>query len=190
MKFYKLSLILYLVLSGCCKDEIVESESLDEFEKSLIPYTSFQDLNFIDDQGTTIIAASQPKESMFDTRRAGPESCRLFEYEREINSLNFQSLDILIRIELNNESFTDFFLIVIREQSLPNEKFDLACEELFNLNIQERLKSLTVREFNFQNVLVFQNCSESAEIVQIIYSPTNGIEFIEFNNGAWLKLDN
>ncbi|WP_289040500.1 hypothetical protein [uncultured Zobellia sp.] len=190
MKLYKLSFLLFLVLGGCCKDEIVESKELNEFEKSLIPYNSFQELNFIDEQGNTVIANSQPKESIFDKRRAGPESCRLFEYEREINSLNFQSQNILIKIELNNESLTDFFLTVIREHALPNEKFDLACDELFSLTIQERLTNLTVNQFDFENILVFQNCSESAEIVKIIYSPTNGIEFIEFDNGTWLKLDN
>lgn len=189
MKIYKLSFLLFLVINGCCKDEIVETKTLDEFEKSLISYNSLQELNFIDDQGNTFIATSQPKESMFDTRRSGPESCRLFEYERETSSLNFQSQDILIRIELNNESFTEFFLTVTREQSLLNEKFGLECEGLFNLTIQERLTGLMVNQFDFQNILVFQNCSESAEIVKIIYSPTNGIEFIEFNNGKWLKLD-
>lgn len=188
MKFYKLSFILFLIISGCCKDEIVESYRLNEFEKSLIPYTSYQELTFIDDEGNTFIANSQPKESLIDTGRAGPESCRLTEYEKETTILNFQSKGLFIKLELTADYFTHFSLEITSNNSANNGLFDLACEGLFNLSIQERVTDTSINQFDFQNVLIFQNCSESTEIKRIIYSTINGIEFIEFNNGKWLKL--
>ena len=179
-----------LLFYGCgCEDEIVESYKLNEFEKSLIPYESYQELSFIDDEGNTFIANSQPKENIIDTNRAGPESCRLTEYEEETNFLNFQSKNILIKLELTADNFTYFSLGITSENSDNNGLFDLACEELFNLSIQERLTDISINQFEFQNVLVFQNCSESTEIERIVYSNINGIEFIEFNNGKWLKLN-
>lgn len=193
MKLHKITLILFLIISGCCKDEIVQSNKLNEFEKSLIPYISYQELTFIDNEGNTFIANSQPKEIIIDTDREGPESCRLTEYEEETNFLNFPSKDILLKLELRANYGTYFSLTVASESDNNNNnnngRFDLACEGLFNLSIEERLTDLSINQFDFQNILVFQNCSESTEIEQIIYSTINGIEFIEFSDGKWLKLN-
>ncbi len=188
-KILPLFAITLLIYSCICEDEIVESYKLNEFEKSLIPYTSYQELGFVDDEGNTFIANSQPKESIIDTNRAGPESCRLTEYEEETNFLNFQSKGILIKLELTADNFTYFSLGITSENSDNNGLFDLACEGLFNLSIQERLTDISINQFDFQNVIVFQNCSESTEIERIIYSNINGIEFIEFNDGKWIKLN-
>lgn len=178
-----------LIIHSCCKDEIVESYKLNVFEKILIPYTSYQEFNFIDDQGNTFIANSQPKESQIYTDRVGPESCRLIEFERETNFLNFQSKGILIKLELIADEFTYFSLRITSENSDNNGRFDLGCQGLFNLSIQERLTDISINQFEFKNVLVFQNCSESTGIERIVYSNINGIEFIEFDDGKWLKLN-
>lgn len=189
MKFYKVTLILFLIISGCCKDKIVESNRLNEFEKSLIPYISYQELTFIDDEENTFIANSQTKEIIIDTDRAGPESCRLTEYEKETNFLNFPSKDILLKLELTANYDTYFSLTITSESTNNNGRFDLACEGLFNLSIEERLTDLSIYQFNFQKILIFQNCSESTDIERIIHSTINGIEFIEFNDGKWFKLN-
>lgn len=189
MKFYQLTFILFFIISGCCKDEIVESYRLNEFEKTLIPYNSYQELSFTDNDGNIVVANSQPKESLIDTERAGPDSCKLTEYELETNFLNFPSKDILLKLELRAHYDTYFSLSSTSENTNNNEQFNLACEELFNLSIEERLTNISINDFDFQNILVFQNCSESTEIERIVYSPINGIQFIEFSDGKWLKLN-
>ena len=188
MKLDKITLILFFIISGCCNDEIVESFRLNEFEKSLIPYDSYNELTFIDNDGNTFIANSQAKESIIDTSRPGPESCQLTEYEYETNFLDFQSKDILIKLELSSLYDTSFSLSLTSDNSDNNGVFYLSCEGLFNLSIEERLTDISINQFDFQNVLIFQNCSESTEIERIVYSNINGIEFIEYNNGKWLKL--
>lgn len=188
MKFYKIIVVFLLIFSGCCKDEIVKIYRLNNFEKSLIPYNSYQELSFIDDEGNMIIANAQPKESIIETRRPGPESCQLTEYEKEKSSLNFPFNDIVIRLDLESGSSTHFTLIASSENTFNNGNFEIACEGLFNFSIQERLTDVSINEFDFQNVLIFQDCRESTEILQIVYSSINGVEFIEFKDGKWFKL--
>jgi len=189
MKNYILIIFFFTIISGCCKDELVESYGLNEFEKTLIPYNSLQDLKFIDEEGNIFIANSQPKESVLDLDRAGPESCEITEFEVETSFLDFQSKNISIKLELVASDFTDFILRTSNSTPNLNERFDLACEGLFSMTIEERLTNLTIDSFEYQNVLVFQNCSESIQIEKIIYSLVNGIEFIKFNEGKWLKLN-
>ncbi len=180
---------LFLLFTGCCQDEIVGSFRLNTFEKKLIPYTSFQEISFMDNEGNTFIANSQPKESIVDRDRAGPESCLITEFEEESNFLNFQSKGLLIQLRLIADGVT-YFSLTSRSATTPenNGKFDIACENLFEESIEERLTSTTFGEFNFQNVLIFQDCTGSSAIERIISSPQKGIEFIEFNNGDWFKL--
>ena len=190
MKNFILTIFFLAIISGCCKDELVASYKLNPFEKTLIPYNSLQDLEFIDEDGNIFIANSQPKESILDLDRAGPESCELTEFEVETSSLKFQTKNILIELEL--VANYDTYFVLINTGTMPTktyEQFDLACEGLFNTPIEERLTNLTINSFEFQNVLEFQNCSESSQIEMIIYSLVNGIEFIKFRDGTWLKLN-
>ena len=188
MKFNKLAFIALLIVSGCCEDEIVESYRFNEFEKNLIPYTSFEELRFIDNEGNTFVNNSQPKDHVVDVDRAGPESCQLTEYEQETNFLYFQSQDILFKFELTTHYETNFTLTSTSESTENNGRFELACAGLFGSSIEERLTDLSIDQFDFQNVLVFQDCSESTEIERIVYSPVKGVEYLEFRDGRWLKL--
>lgn len=188
-KVIPLIVTILLVYSCGCKDEIVESFRLSEFEKTLIPYTSHEEISYIDDEGAIFIANSQPKESIIDTRRAGPDSCMLTEYEEETNLLNFQSKDILIELRLTASNSRRFSITTRSDNSNNNGRFDLACTGLFDVSIEERLTDVSINQFDFQNVFVFQNCSETSGIERIIYSNSNGIEYIEFTDGKWLKLN-
>ncbi|MGB1448386.1 MAG: hypothetical protein ACPG8F_00960 [Flavobacteriaceae bacterium] len=52
----------------------------------------------------------------------------------------------------------------------------------------DRLTDLSINQIDFQQILVFQNCSEATEIERIIYATNTGIEFMAFSDGKWLKL--
>lgn len=184
------TLILLFILHGCCEDEIVRSYRLNTFEKSLIPFHSSQKLTFIDEEGNIFFAHRGPKKVLIDTERSGPESCQLTEYEKETASIAFQSNDgrevLSIWLELTSYG-TSFSLSGVKNSS-SIEQFELGCDAV-NLSIEERFTDVSMDQFDFKNVLIFQNCATSSEIERIIYSRVNGIEFIAFKNGKWLKLD-
>ena len=159
-KVFLILLFATLITSGCCRDEIVDSYRLNQFEKTLIPYNTYEELKFINEEENIVIINSQPKTTSISSDRYGPESCRLFETEA-----------------------TSTYLYI------PNLELRLACVGLFDRDIEERFTDISIGEFNFQNIVVFQDCQGYSPITQIIYSIENGVEFIEFSNGKWLKLN-
>ena len=187
IKYGVLGFITFLLILGCCEEEVVNSDRLSSFEKTLMPNTSPQELTYIDNEGNTIKANDVPKESTIERRRHGPESCAIREYEEEEKFLIFPSEDIFIEFELRASDITRFSIFVNSETANTHGRFDLSCTD-YRLSIEEQLKDVSINGFDFKNVLVFQNCSESSQIQRLIYSPVNGVEYLEFRNGDWLRL--
>lgn len=183
-------LILTLVLiSGCCDREIVASYRFNEFEKNLIPYDKFEDYFFINNIGEKFVIRSQPKTSSIERETPGPESCAVTEFPVESNYLRFGPLDLLVKFNLAKRGDTFFTLITTSELHPEfNQRFRLACKGLFEKDIKDRLTTISVHELHFEDILIFKSCEPDAAIKQIFYSPENGIEFIDFANGNWLKL--
>jgi len=159
---------------------------LNEFEKSLIPYKSYQEFNFIDEEGNTFIATSQPQENIVKVRHINPHGCDQEEVETITSALNFDSKDLVIDIILEANFIAN---MTLQRDSNRLSPFILTCDFDYNKQIQEHLQNITIHGFEFQNVLIFEHCSKNSQINRIIYSTTNGIEFIEFNYGKWFKLN-
>lgn len=189
-KFCFILFFAIFIFSGCCKDEIVNSYRLGQFEKTLIPYNTNNQLKFNDEEGNVVIFNSQPKVTNITVDRYGPESCRLFETETTKTHLYIPSLELRLDIILSSFSNTLFTIRTLNQDSSLNASFELACIGLTDRNIEERFIDISIAQFDFQNVLVFQDCQGYSQIDQIIYSIENGIEFIQFSDGKWLKLDN
>lgn len=190
MKNNLLLIFLCLILVGCvCKDEIIASYKLNDFERTLIPYTSFQDIKYIDAEGTVYFGHSQPLLRTTESYKSGPESCGRTEFEQITNFLSFYGKDFILSLELARREQT-FFEITSFSDEKPKLRggFILACTGLFNKEIKERLTDINTAGFHFENVLVFQNCRSSSLIDTILYSKANGVEFIKFHDDTWLKL--
>lgn len=77
----------------------------------------------------------------------------------------------VLYIELYNGVERNVFNLL----NIPDAKYDNA------------LQNITLNGFSFNNVLVLEKVSEGGTINKVIYSKTNGIEFILFEDGTWYK---
>ena len=97
---------------------------------------------------------------------------------------------MLLKINLTSHLGTSFVLESSSETNLElNGRFDLACIGLYDKTIEERFINTSLYGFDYNNVLVFKNCETNSKINQIIYSKEKGIEFIEFDDNSWIKLN-
>lgn len=81
-----------------------------DFEQTLVPYSSFQNLNFTDEEGNTFIASSSPQENIVEVRYAAPHGCDEIEFETSTSTLRFDSQDLFLNIllEAAEPSFIEF----------------------------------------------------------------------------------
>ena len=185
----RISLMFFILLfTSCCKDQIVNSFLLTDFEKEIIPYSGGENFTFVNENGESITAVSTPVERITDTERPGPESCDLSEYQMLNSRLRFQSLQFDIAIEITSLFGSKMQLRDIRYGEYDFRRFYLEREYGELPTIEESLKDISIADFHFENVLVFRNYDESSELHRIIISPQIGIVFIEYNNGNYLKI--
>lgn len=182
MKNSYIILILLIIFTGCCQNEIIQTSFLSESEKHIIPYTSFQNLNFVDDEGTIFTATTSPAENEIITEYVYPHGCEQKEVEILKSSLSIPLKDLNINIELRAD---DRNSLSVLNSTYP---YGYACQSSYDYHIQELYMDITLYEFEFKNVILFEDCSVGGEVERIIYSTTNGIEFIELTYGRWLKL--
>ena len=191
MKNFVSLFVVVLTISSCCKDEVVGTHRLSDNQKSIISYDGSEELTFIDQNGDLHNALTTRDDATIDTYRRGTESCDLVETEELLSSLIFQTSDIsLIELRLFADIFTSFNLFAKASTSESRKGFNLVCEDIEEVLIEENFQDVVIGQFEFQNVLVFQSCLENSQIQQIIFSKENGVEFIEFSDpDKWLKLN-
>ena len=192
MKKLLIFLITIISITSCCKDEVIGTFRLSEAQKSLNPYDGNEQLTFINQSGDLFEATTINSGSTVDTYRRGAESCELVETEELLSSLIFQSHSITsIELRIFADIFTSFSLSTNSPTESFNQGFDLVCDEgIKDLIIEDSFQDIEINQIEFQNVWVFQSCSESNQIQRILFSKENGIEFIEFlDSSNWLKLN-
>ena len=192
----KLKKIILLVFFGtllisCCEDEIVASYRLNESERNLIPFTEYSRLNYKNQNGEKLIGLTQPKENKIAVVDSGPETCDLREYESMNNFIAFENRDFVFEIVLNKAN-DDLLFFEINESILDSvnsqKKFLLDCERA-SIYKEEYIVNVSLMGFNFENVFIFKDCNNASEIKQIVYSKERGIEFIEYDNENYLRLN-
>lgn len=185
----RLSLMFFVLLFiGCCKDQIVNSFLLADFEKEIIPYSGGENYTYVNRNGESITAVSTPVERKIDTERPGPESCDLSQYQVLKSRLRFQPLQFDIAIEITSLYGTRMQLRDIRYGEYDFRRFYLEREFGEFPSIEESLTDISIADFFFENVLVFRDYEGSSEFHRILFSPQNGIVFIEYDNGSYLKI--
>jgi hypothetical protein len=184
-------LYLLILISACCQDEIVYSNKLTEFEKSLIPYNSFDNSYFLDETGNTIRASFDPRIYENSTERDGLDSCLLKEYESLNGAFRFISRNL--ELTLNLKSSYEKRQFKINEYYYGSDNFGIdffqGGEDIFeNIFFDLRLENVTLLNFEYIDVIVLENFSGESQIDKIIVSPQKGIEFILYKNESYLKL--
>jgi hypothetical protein len=186
---YKKSIVYtigLLTLIGCCKPENLYESELTEYEKSLIPYESYSSIDFVDNLGNPISARTQLKELKLNAHQ-NEEECdyETFEYLSLIVRINYNDLIL----DINIGSFKDNVSLNIQTITPhPRASYSLTCFGDHSRPIENKLTDVSIFGFEYQDVFVFEDCNQGSEISRIIYSPKRGIELIEFESGAYIKL--
>ncbi|WP_435654782.1 hypothetical protein, partial [Cellulophaga baltica] len=68
-------------------------------------------------------------------------------------------------------------------------RFQLSCEAIADMPLEAQATTYSKHDFDFENVYVFQDCTENSSIENIVFSVTRGLEFIAFTDGRYLKLN-
>jgi len=168
----------------------VASYIFTSFERNIIPYSGAENYTFVDENGESITAVSTPVKLITDTERPGPESCELSQYQELKSRLRFESLNFDIAIEINSIYQTHMQLFDQRYGEYDIRRLHLEREYGEFPFLEESLRNLSIAGFDFENVLVFNDNNDHSELHRIIYSPQNGIEFIEYDNGSYLRYTN
>ena len=183
IKFLNMKKLFFLLLTSlllysckCEREEVgknlLKSENREYLKtnKRNVEYLN-EDSNVIDTRfdGAKIIltqVANGPEDCNYTTNEYAEENFVFGSYNGRIKYTN---TDIVL--ELYNGIERNVFNIL----NISDAKYDNA------------LQNITLNGFSFNNVLVLEKVSEGGSFNKIIYSKTNGIEFILFEDGTWYK---
>ncbi|MDR5589096.1 hypothetical protein [Christiangramia sp. SM2212] len=185
------SLIICFITSSCCNEDLTAAYKLSENAKSIVPFIDYKELNYINELGQSSIASTQPRILETKTEKPGPDSCQYYEYETLRNFINFENPGFSVQIEMSSNFGKEFFglsyLEVENESSV--ESFNLENYTIAMDDFQQARKDTTIIDFQFNDVYIFSN-EENRVIKTIVYSSSGrGIEFVEFVDGSFLKLE-
>ncbi|ADV48765.1 hypothetical protein Celal_1453 [Cellulophaga algicola DSM 14237] len=190
MKRYPLSFILIFLISGCCKDVIENTYTLNNYDKAIIPYTTSQEQLFTDNNGVEVLALSTPRISIIDARRDGPDSCRITEIEEVSSTLTFSAIDLTLDISVTADIDRAFGINTLTSMdTYYQSSFQLSCKAVVDMPLEAQVTTYSKHDFDFENVYVFQDCRENSSIENIVFSVTRGVQFITFTDGRYLKLN-
>ncbi|OWW25047.1 hypothetical protein B4Q04_10895 [Zobellia sp. OII3] len=188
-KYVSTSFILLLIVTGCSNCDGDENNLLSDEEKGLIPFSVDTSINFANDASETVIGNYSQKESEITNLDSGNDGdCSATNVEREFTTLELSGLEvgfnIVVRKGRNNELF-----FLISQSDDNNERFAVDdCDGIVD-DLDNFLQDISAKGFEFTDVYVFNSCTENSIVQRVLYSSTNGVEFIEFSDGSYLKLD-
>lgn len=183
---------LTIILTSCCKDDIVTSYRLTDSERNLIPFIDFNRIPYTNQDGINFTGLAQPKEYKIDSERLGAESCNIRETESMYTFIGFENKDFVFQLTVSKYS-DDLVEFKINKSILDSinsqEYFSLQCNGASIYKEDTSKTNISLHGFDFEDVLIFKDCENVSEINQIIYSEDKGIEFIEYDNENYLKLN-
>ena len=175
----KLFLILVLIgitISCGCNEEVV-TFTLTEQEKSIVPYKLNNTVQWTDNNSTIF---NGTVNEIKDNYSEGGRGCEVVRLNRLLNFIQFN--DFKYEVGLDKMGNTDVNLVI-------QEYIDNKITKAFMRGI--KLEHFTTIQFNgetYENaVLVKQSVLDDMPFGHLVYSKTNGIEFILFEDGTWYK---
>ena len=167
----------FIIYSCKCEREEVGRNLLITENKEYLN-TNKRTIEYHNQDNVIVKASFDGAKSVISEDREGPEVCSYITNEKGEENFVFgpysgQTLfkNTILYIELYNGVERNVFNLL----NIPDAKYDNA------------LQNITLNGFSFNNVLVLEKVSEGGSINKIIYSKTNGIEFILFEDGTWYK---
>lgn len=183
--FLTFGIIIFITSCGCA-DDGTNNFMLSEFENEIIPFQSATSVRFKNENTEQFIGTYSEKQTKIrDIDSGNDEECFATNIETQFIVLTIPDKNLTIEITLSKSrgNQTTFTIEKIPELFVVDDCFGIIE------NIEEKLKNVNIQGFEFNGVYDFKTCSDNSEIERIIYSRQNGIEFIDFNNNSYLKLN-
>lgn len=188
MKKIIISFILLCCLVSCCQDEIVTSYEISEDTKDIIPFNQDRTLIYVSQQDITFTASAKQKKLEINTERLGAESCDLIANEILTSSVFISTFEFGFKFILEKDWFDRLNFHVERYwKDGGSQIFKTDCDQSSFYNA-DSFTDIVINGYSFSNVLIVDNCQADSGIDRIIFSPENGIEYVDFNDGRFLKL--
>ncbi|MDO6517774.1 hypothetical protein [Zobellia uliginosa] len=187
-KYILTSLILVLIVTGCDKCDGDKNNLLSDKEKGLIPFSADTSVNFTNNTSETVIGNYSQKENEITNLDSGNDGdCSATNVEREYATLELSGLElgfnIVVRKGRSNE-----LIFVLSQSDDNNARFAVDdCDGIVG-DLNNSLRNISAQGFEFTDVFVLNSCTENSMVQRVLYSSTNGIEFIEFSDGDYLML--
>jgi len=178
MRKYCLLLILSTLVSSCCTNKDTITYNFTTEEKAFLPYQAQSIIKWQNNSGDVFNGSTSDKKVL--VKEISDYDCKSFEGE-EIN----------IYVTINNENYS------ISLEKRGSNDIDLNISQSVN-GIPTRGFGVDVSHFGFTTI-EFNNktFNDAIELTAygdgdvylgtLIYSKTNGIEFILFEDGTWYK---
>jgi hypothetical protein len=189
-----ISLIMTIILTvSCCQNEIINSYKIPEDKNYLIPFDNDTMLNYISQQDAYFQASAYQKELLIILEPTGPDSCESEAFDLLKSSIFINTFELKFEFILSR-GFEDNQLTLTIKRFIKdgNDEFEqdfqlVNCDEQ-NYFSDELFSNIEINGLIYNDILIFKSCYLS-DINQLIYSPKNGIEYIDFKDGRYLKLD-
>jgi len=182
-------LIIIFSIMGCCRDQVVSNYKIPEDEKYLIPFQQDTVLNYISQQDISFSGNASQKRIEILEERPGPDSCDLWEFEVLKSSVFINIFELKFEFILSR-SFGDDELFLSMKRIFRgggHQDYQLINANERNFFSEDLFTDIEINGFTYNNVLIFKT-SLLSEINQVVYSVENGIEYIDFEDGRYLKL--
>jgi hypothetical protein len=186
-------LIIIILTISCCQNEIIASYEISDDKKYLIPFELDSNLTYISQQNATFNAIANKKHLEIVKETPGPESCDYWAFDLLKSSIFIDTFEMKFEFILSRR-FEDNQLTIIIKRFIKDGGYEYEQDfQIVNCDEQkyfsdELFTDIEINGFEFNDILIFESCYLS-DIKQIIYSPKNGIEYIDFKDGRYLKLD-
>ena len=181
--------VLIFTATSCCQNEVVSSFEIAEDKKYLIPFEQDSTLTYISQQDVSFSGQATQKKLNIIEDRPGPDSCDLLAFDELKSSVYINTFEIHFEFILSQGLRKEDLTLTLKRiwEDGMTQPFILGdCGGETNLS-EELFTDVEINGFLYEDVLIFTSCYMSG-IDRIIYSPENGIEFIEFSDGRYLKL--
>ena len=193
----KIYLISFTILTfiSCEKDDTRIFRQLSEFERTIIPFEEKETVEFVNELSEIVTANVTARN--FRTSYSPTRNWPVYELEYVDNTYIFESIEeeFFFHISKTPDDNTLFNIYFLTEMDDLIGAIDIqGCEKIEIQDLELYLIDTTVNGFDYTNVFKFEPCDDDETddeinlvITQIIYSVENGIEFIEYEDGTYLR---
>lgn len=177
-KLFSIIFLIVFIISCSCNEEMVTFD-LTEQEKTIVPYELNDAIKWIDHNS---VINNGIVSEVVNRYNYDYEDCKTINYNIGVYSIQFDNFKYSIALDKRSTNETDFII---------QEHVDNDIRNSFVKQQYITLDDFTTIEFNgetYENaVLLKQKGTDSMPFGNLVYSKTNGIEFILFEDGTWYK---